>query len=159
MARKNSDPTYEAWKLIYLIPVHHTLKNSDPTYEAWKLGIARGFPLRIQPFRSYLRGMETKRDEREVRRMRIFRSYLRGMETIPRLYRPSKMLKFRSYLRGMETSRNFSIPLLTFSHSDPTYEAWKQPSGTSNMQGQCRFRSYLRGMETMVMMDMINCTD
>ena len=38
----NSDPTYEAWKLlIFQIKEGSFIWHSDPTYEAWKLVIVR----------------------------------------------------------------------------------------------------------------------
>ena len=34
---ENSDPTYEAWKLVYASPFfEEKVNHSDPTYEAWK---------------------------------------------------------------------------------------------------------------------------
>ena len=77
-----------------------------------------------------------------------FRSYLRGMETNHRFDDPRYIIGFRSYLRGMETGtyrdrQIFAniIPILPTRHgnsgfpgmkggkvvdSDPTYEAWKR---------------------------------
>ena len=36
VAKSNSDPTYEAWKLSHTSPLSNLTSNSDPTYEAWK---------------------------------------------------------------------------------------------------------------------------
>ena len=54
---------------------------SDPTYEAWKHLIPREEQVQQRVFRSYLRGMETRRSQPWRIPVPTFRSYLRGMET------------------------------------------------------------------------------
>ena len=98
--------------------------SSDPTYEAWKHNHANAnlkrFPaVPILPTRHGNRTLFNVPTETLG-----FRSYLRGMETRKRSNRNRPPCKFRSYLRGMETYRRVSEEGNS-SCSDPTYEAWK----------------------------------
>ena len=122
-------------------------RNSDPTYEAWKLVLVSAFLRSLFWFRSYLRGMETAKNNQWVEAGWLFRSYLRGMETIIWLWVEScgggiPILPTRHGNWGIIFSleRRCTIPILPTRHgntplqnpgdspqsySDPTYEAWK----------------------------------
>ena len=124
------------------------LKNSDPTYEAWKLTISKEIvsPLLCIPILPMRHGnyltmiFSVLTSIIPILPMRhgnfsslsfqsllswSFRSYLWGMETLAVHWRRQDTKHwFRSYLWGMETKDTIRSCRSTL-NSDPTYEAWK----------------------------------
>ena len=78
--------------------------NSDPTYEAWKLLITSNFWRKSRAFRSYLRGMETARRQRgPAPRVPDSDPTYEAWKLVTMVNWIGPGKEFRSYLRGMET--------------------------------------------------------
>ena len=163
------DPTYEAWKLIYLdhSPDLHirfrsylwgmeTRLNSiwdhskncfDPTYEAWKqVGCIKHY-VGVRSFDPTYEAWKRFYTTLTFLILPQLRSYLWGMETTLYFSLVKALSKFRSYLWGMETIPYREISL--HPHRFRSYLWGMETKLTYHLfEFHPLFRSYLWGMET-----------